>query len=238
MIPALEEATGIGFPDSDQLHTEETREFLIKLLEKHNITCSPPQTNARMLDKLVGEFIESVCINPTFIIHHPKMMSPLSKSHPLYPGLTERAEAFVCKREICNFFTELNDPYEQRERLVEQANQKDQGDDEAQLIDEDFCRALEYGLPPTGGCGLGLDRILMFLINNYSIKEVLAYPMMRDEGGKAKPKQEQEHVAADAQVDETRLREKQKRLIDLRSQMTQLEGEIADLSIEQETSSG
>ncbi|KAL5323593.1 hypothetical protein ACEPPN_008132 [Leptodophora sp. 'Broadleaf-Isolate-01'] len=236
MIPALEEATGVRFPDSDQLHTEDTREFLIKLLEKHGVTCSPPQTNARLLDKLVGEFIESVCINPTFIMHHPKMMSPLSKSHPLYLGLTERAEAFVCKREICNLFTELNDPYEQRERFLEQANQRDQGDDEAQLIDEDFCRALEYGLPPTGGCGFGLDRILMFLTNHYSIKEVLAYPMMRDEGGKAKSKQEQ--VAADTDADESRLREKQKRLVEVQSQMAQLEGEIADLSIKQEATSG
>ncbi|KAH7370101.1 hypothetical protein BKA65DRAFT_561577 [Rhexocercosporidium sp. MPI-PUGE-AT-0058] len=230
MIPALEEATGARFPDSDQLHTEQTREFLVKLLEKHNVTCSPPQTNARMLDKLVGEFIESICINPTFIIHHPKMMSPLSKAHPLYPGLTERAEAFVCKREICNLFTELNDPYEQRERFLEQASQKDQGDDEAQLIDEDFCRALEYGLPPTGGCGLGLDRILMFLTNNYSIKEVLAYPMMRDEGGKAKPKQEV--VAVNTVVDYGCLGDKQKRLLELRSQIEQLEGEIAGLTVQ------
>ncbi|KAL9114761.1 MAG: hypothetical protein Q9227_001440 [Pyrenula ochraceoflavens] len=180
MMPALEQACQVQFPHPEELHTEASRKFLLHLLDKLNIVCSPPQTCARMLDKLVGEYIESACINPTFITHHPKMMSPLARQHRSYSGLTERAEAFVCKREICNLFTELNDPFEQRERFLEQARQKDQGDDEAQLIDEDFCRALEYGLPPTGGCGLGLDRILMFLTNQYSIKEVLAYPMMRE----------------------------------------------------------
>lgn len=180
MIPALEEATGEKFPPGDQLHTEETNEFLKRVLKKCNVECTPPMTNARMLDKLVGEFIEETAINPTFIIGHPQMMSPLAKYHRDIPGLCERFEAFVCKKEIVNAYTELNDPFDQRMRFEEQARQKAQGDDEAQLIDENFCTSLEYGLPPTGGWGLGIDRLVMFLTNNYSIKEVLTFPFMKE----------------------------------------------------------
>jgi lysyl-tRNA synthetase class 2 len=100
MIPALEEACGEKFPPGDQLHTEETNAFLRRMLKKMNVDCSPPLTNARMIDKLVGEFIEENCINPTFITGHPQMMSPLAKYHRSQPGLCERAEAFVCKKEI------------------------------------------------------------------------------------------------------------------------------------------
>ena len=181
MIPSLERATGEKFPPAEELHTEQSNEFLKVLLKKCNVQCSPPQTNARMLDKLVGEFIEEKCINPTFITEHPQMMSPLAKYHREKPGLCERFEAFVCKKEIVNAYTELNDPFDQRLRFEEQARQKDQGDDEAQMIDEDFCRALEYGLPPTGGFGMGIDRLVMFLTDNYSIREVLAFPFMKDE---------------------------------------------------------
>ncbi|PLN81941.1 lysyl-tRNA synthetase [Aspergillus taichungensis] len=181
MIPALEEATGEKFPPGDQLHTAETGEFLKKILAKTGVECSPPLTNARMLDKLVGEFIEETCVNPTFIMGHPQMMSPLAKYHRNNVGLCERFEAFVCKKEICNAYTELNDPFDQRLRFEEQARQKDQGDDEAQLIDENFCTSLEYGLPPTGGWGMGIDRLVMFLTDNYSIKEVLAFPFMKED---------------------------------------------------------
>jgi lysyl-tRNA synthetase class 2 len=181
MIPALEEATGEKFPPGDQLHTQETNAFFKALLKKCNVECSPPQTNARMLDKLVGEFIEEKCINPTFITGHPQMMSPLAKYHRDIPGICERFEAFVCKKEIVNAYTELNDPFDQRLRFEEQASQKDQGDDEAQLIDENFCTSLEFGLPPTGGWGMGIDRMVMFLTDNYTIKEVLAFPFMRDD---------------------------------------------------------
>jgi lysyl-tRNA synthetase class 2 len=158
-----------------------------------------------MIDKLVGEFIEEVCVNPTFIMGHPQMMSPLAKYHRTIPGLCERFEAFVCKKEICNAYTELNDPFDQRLRFEEQANQKAQGDDEAQLVDETFCTSLEYGLPPTGGWGMGIDRICMFLSgrysiligsfitltsssDHYSIKEVLAFPFMKDDATKASDK--------------------------------------------------
>lgn len=181
MIPTLEEATNEKFPPGDQLHTVETNEFLKNVLKKMKIDCSPPLTNARMLDKLVGELIEETCINPTFIIGHPQMMSPLAKYHRSKPGLCERFEAFVCKKEIVNAYTELNDPFDQRLRFQEQARQKEQGDDEAQLIDENFCTSLEFGLPPTGGWGMGIDRLVMFLTDHYSIKEVLAFPFMKEE---------------------------------------------------------
>ncbi|KAI9672964.1 MAG: lysyl-tRNA synthetase [Caeruleum heppii] len=186
MIPALEEACGEKFPLGEELHTEETNVFLKKILKKMKVDCTPPQTNARMLDKLVGEFIEETCINPTFITGHPQMMSPLAKYHRANPGLCERFEAFVCKKEIVNAYTELNDPFDQRLRFEEQARQKDAGDDEAQMIDETFCQSLEWGLPPTGGWGMGIDRMVMFLCDRYSIKEVLAFPFMKDDGREEK----------------------------------------------------
>ena len=188
MIAALEEACGEEFPPGDELHTAKTNEFLKGILKKMNVECTPPQTNARMIDKLVGEFIEEKCVNPTFITGHPQMMSPLAKYHRDSPGLCERFEAFVCKKEIVNAYTELNDPFDQRLRFEEQARQKDQGDDEAQMVDENFCTSLEYGLPPTGGWGMGIDRLVMFLTDHYSIKEVLAFPFMKEEVGQGKEK--------------------------------------------------
>ncbi|KAF1919297.1 hypothetical protein BDU57DRAFT_469197 [Ampelomyces quisqualis] len=186
MIPALEEATGEQFPPANELHTKETNEFLKRVLKKVNVDCSEPRTNARMIDKLVGEFIEETAISPTFIVGHPEVMSPLAKYHRDIPGLCERFEAFVCKKEICNAYTELNDPFDQRLRFEEQANQKDQGDDEAQLIDETFCQSLEYGLPPTGGWGMGIDRIVMFISGSSNIKEVLTFPFMKDVDSRVK----------------------------------------------------
>ncbi|KAI4162311.1 MAG: hypothetical protein LQ342_004025 [Letrouitia transgressa] len=186
MLPALEKACGEKFPPGEELHTEATNGFLKRLLEKMKVDCSSPQTNARMLDKLVGEFIEEDCINPTFITGHPQMMSPLAKYHRDCPGLCERFEAFVCKKEIVNAYTELNDPFDQRLRFEEQARQKDQGDDEAQLVDENFCTSLEFGLPPTGGWGMGIDRLVMFLTDHYSIKEVLTFPFMKEEANQGK----------------------------------------------------
>lgn len=138
-----------------------------------------------MLDKLVGEFIENQCINPSFIVGHPQVMSPLAKYHRSRPGLCERFEAFVATKEICNAYTELNDPFDQRERFEEQTKQKNAGDDEAQGVDETFINALEYGLPPTGGWGLGIDRLVMFLTDSANIKEVLLFPAMRPQQGGA-----------------------------------------------------
>lgn len=178
MIEELEKVYNVKFPPGDQLHTKETGDFLKQILITHKLDCSPPLTNARMLDKLVGE-LEDACINPTFIFGHPQMMSPLAKYDRDVPGLCERFEVFVATKEICNAYTELNDPFDQRQRFEEQARQKDQGDDEVQLVDETFCNALEYGLPPTGGWGCGIDRMAMFLTDSSNIREVLLFPTLK-----------------------------------------------------------
>lgn len=179
MIETLEEKLGAKFPPGDTLHTTEANVFLRDLCKKHNVECSEPRTNTRLLDKLVGEFIEPLCISPAFIVGHPQVMSPLAKWHRSRPGLCERFEGFMCGKEFCNAYTELNDPFEQRARFEEQVRQKDQGDEEAQDIDETFVDALEHGLPPTGGWGIGIDRLVMFLTNSTNIKEVLLFPAMK-----------------------------------------------------------
>uniref|UniRef100_A0A1L8DFR8 Lysine--tRNA ligase n=1 Tax=Nyssomyia neivai TaxID=330878 RepID=A0A1L8DFR8_9DIPT len=179
MISTLEEVLKVKFPAADTLTTPEANAFLSRLCEKHQVECPPPRTTARLLDKLVGEFLEEKCVNPTFICDHPQIMSPLAKYHRAQKGLTERFELFVMKKEICNAYTELNDPVVQRERFAQQAADKAAGDDEAQLVDENFCTALEYGLPPTGGWGMGIDRLTMFLTDANNIKEVLFFPAMK-----------------------------------------------------------
>ncbi|CAH1764559.1 20830_t:CDS:2 [Entrophospora sp. SA101] len=179
IIETLETKLNVKFPPASELHTEETNKFLLELCKKHEVECSSPRTNSRLLDKLVGDFIEVDCVSPTFIVGHPQMMSPLAKGHRDIPGLCERFELFVATKEICNAYTELNDPFDQRDRFEEQARQKEQGDDEAQLIDETFCTSLEYGLPPTGGWGMGIDRLTMFLTDSSNIKEVLLFPAMK-----------------------------------------------------------
>ncbi|WVW86053.1 lysine-tRNA ligase [Kwoniella bestiolae CBS 10118] len=182
MIGELESQLNVKFPPGETLHDENANKFLRELCEKHNVDCSEPKTNARLLDKLVGEFIENQCINPSFIVGHPQVMSPLAKYHRSRPGLCERFEAFMCTKEICNAYTELNDPFDQRDRFEEQVRQKEAGDDEAQGVDETFLDALEYGLPPTGGWGLGIDRLVMFLTDSANIKEVLLFPAMKPVG--------------------------------------------------------
>ncbi|KAI8614455.1 hypothetical protein BC830DRAFT_1065495 [Chytriomyces sp. MP71] len=181
MITELERLLKCKFPSGEKLGTEEGRAFLDDLCKKHKVDCSAPRTSARLLDKLVGDFIEVQCINPTFITDHPQMMSPLAKAHRSSKGLCERFECFVATKEICNAYTELNDPFDQRERFEQQARDKAAGDDEAQLVDETFCNSLEYGLPPTGGWGMGLDRLTMFLTDSNNIKEVLLFPAMKPE---------------------------------------------------------
>ncbi|KAI8921727.1 hypothetical protein BC831DRAFT_475918 [Entophlyctis helioformis] len=181
MMSELERILKVKLPAANELATAKSTQFLSDLCKKHNVDCSAPRTSTRLLDKLVGEFIESTCINPTFIMEHPQVMSPLAKAHRTIPGLCERFECFVATKEICNSYTELNDPFDQRERFEQQAADKAAGDDEAQLIDETFCNSLEYGLPPTGGWGLGIDRLTMFLTNSNNIKEVLLFPAMKPE---------------------------------------------------------
>lgn len=170
MIKTLEEILKVQFPKPEELKTKAANDFLSKLCQQHQVECPNPRTTSRLLDKLVGEFLEEDCINPTFICDHPQIMSPLAKYHRDIPGLTERFELFVMKKEVCNAYTELNDPVVQRERFEQQASDKAAGDDEAQMVDENFCTALEYGLPPTGGWGMGIDRLTMFLTDNNNIK--------------------------------------------------------------------
>ncbi|XP_073440890.1 lysine--tRNA ligase isoform X2 [Dendrobates tinctorius] len=181
MVHELEKVLGKKLPATDQFETEETRKFLDDLCAEKGVECQPPRTTARLLDKLVGDFLEVTCINPTYICDHPQIMSPLAKWHRTEKGLTERFELFVMKKEICNAYTELNDPVRQRELFEDQAKAKAAGDDEAMFIDDNFCTALEYGLPPTAGWGMGIDRLTMFLTDSNNIKEVLLFPAMKPE---------------------------------------------------------
>lgn len=177
MIQGIEEALNVTFPTD--LECEETREWLDKLCKDNEVECGNPRTTARLIDKLVGEYIETKCLNPTFITEHPQIMSPLAKWHRDKPGLTERFELFINYHEVANAYTELNDPKVQQEAFEGQAKQKDAGDDEAQPIDDKYVTALEYGLPPTGGWGLGIDRLAMLLTDSNNIKEVIAFPAMK-----------------------------------------------------------
>jgi lysyl-tRNA synthetase class 2 len=147
-----------------------------------NITVDETMGKGKLIDEIFGEKCEGNYIQPTFITDYPKEMSPLCKEHRDNPELTERFELMVCGKEIANAYSELNDPIDQRERFEHQLKLAKKGDDEAtEFIDEDFLRALEYGMPPTSGMGIGMDRLIMFLTNNQSIQEVLFFPQMRPE---------------------------------------------------------
>ena len=136
----------------------------------------------KLIDEIFGEKCEANYIQPTFITDYPKEMSPLTKEHRSNPELTERFELIICGKELANAYSELNDPIDQRERFEDQVNLAGRGDDEAtEFIDQDFLRALEYGMPPTSGMGIGMDRLIMFLTNNASIQEVLFFPQMKPE---------------------------------------------------------
>jgi lysyl-tRNA synthetase class 2 len=136
----------------------------------------------KLVDKLFGELVEPGLVQPTFVIDHPKELSPLAKQHRDDPGLTERFELYIGGAEMFNGFSELNDPLDQRARFEAQASLRAAGDDEAQQIDEDYLRALEYGMPPTGGVGMGVDRFVMVLTDQPSIRDVLLFPVLRTEG--------------------------------------------------------
>lgn len=182
MVAGLQEAAGLTDMPAD-LETDEANKYLAAACERFGVLCPPPMTTARMLDKLVGHFIEPQCRSPTFILDHPQLMSPLAKWHRKDRCLSERFELFVNCHEVCNAYTELNDPIRQRQLFANQSKDRAAGDDEAMKKDDDFCTALEYGLPPTGGWGMGVDRLTMMLTDSINIKEVLLFPAM-------KPKQE------------------------------------------------
>jgi lysyl-tRNA synthetase class 2 len=135
----------------------------------------------KLIDAIFGEKCEQHLIQPTFIIDYPTELSPLTKRHRSKPNLTERFELFVNGKEICNAYSELNDPIDQLERFQDQIKLKEKGDDEAMFIDLDFVRALEYGMPPTAGMGIGIDRLVMMMTGASSIQDVLLFPQMRPE---------------------------------------------------------
>ncbi len=158
-----------------------TEDQLREAAKEMGIPVDETMGKGKLIDEMFGEKCEGNYIQPTFITDYPKEMSPLCKAHRDDPSLTERFELMVCGKEIANAYSELNDPIDQRERLEEQVKLQERGDDEAMFIDQDFIRALEYGMPPTSGIGIGMDRLIMYLTNNPSIQEVLFFPQMRPE---------------------------------------------------------
>ena len=174
ILKAIEIYTGIDVSEMDEVTLRETAKGLgIEVDETMGI--------GKLIDEIFGEQCEHHYIQPTFITDYPKEMSPLTKEHRSNPKLTERFELMVNGKELANAYTELNDPIDQRERFEEQMKLSEKGDDEAMFIDQDFLRALEYGMPPTSGIGIGIDRLVMLMTNNSSIQEVLFFPQMRPE---------------------------------------------------------
>lgn len=156
---------------------------LLSVCREQNIHVPQPHTVSRILDKLISGLIEPECIHPTFLLGHPLVMSPLAKDTVDEKGrsIAARFELFVGTRELINAYEELNDPDEQRKRFLRQQQDRIDGDGEAQIADHRFCDALEYGLPPTAGWGMGVDRVVQLLTENNHIREVLAFPVVRNE---------------------------------------------------------
>ena len=173
MIDAVKEYSGKDFTNVTDI--EEARAMAKEL----NVEIEPSFGIGKIINACFEEYVEDKLIQPTFITGHPKEISPLAKSNPENPEITDRFEAYIYGREICNGFTELNDPIDQKERFMKQVEERAAGDEEANMMDEDFVTALEYGLPPTGGLGIGIDRLVMFLTNSSTIRDVLFFPTMK-----------------------------------------------------------
>ncbi len=176
MIEAVKEYSGKDFTNVTDL--EEARAIAKEL----NVAIEPTFGIGKIINACFEEYVEDKLIQPTFITGHPKEISPLAKSNPDNPEITDRFEAYIYGREICNGFTELNDPIDQKERFLKQVEERANGDEEANMMDEDFVNALEFGLPPTGGLGIGIDRLVMFLTDSSTIRDVLFFPTMKPIG--------------------------------------------------------
>ena len=174
ILDAIKEYAGV---DVKGMSEDELRATCKQL----NVEVEPSMGKGKLIDAIFGEYCEKNLIQPTFIIDYPVEMSPLTKRHRKDPTLTERFELFVCGKELANAYSELNDPIDQLERFEEQAALKSKGDDEAMYIDMDFVRALEYGMPPTSGMGMGIDRLTMFMTGQTAIQDVLFFPQMKPE---------------------------------------------------------
>ena len=174
ILDAIKEKTGY---DLTGMSEDEIREVCKKL----KMDIDDTMGKGKLIDEIFGEFCEGTFIQPTFIIDYPVEMSPLTKMHRSKPGLTERFELMVNGKELANAYSELNDPIDQEERFKEQMRLADKGDDEAMIIDQDFLRALQYGMPPTSGIGIGIDRLVMLMTGKTTIQEVLFFPQMRPE---------------------------------------------------------
>jgi len=174
ILQAIKEHTGIDIAGMD---LPQLRDVARKL----EVDTDDSMGVGKLIDTIFGEYCEHHYIQPTFITDYPREMSPLTKEHRDNPALTERFELLVNGKELANAYSELNDPLDQRQRFEEQLKLSEKGDDEAMFIDQDFLRALEYGMPPTSGIGIGIDRLVMLLTNNSSIQEVLFFPQMRPE---------------------------------------------------------
>lgn len=175
MFDAIREQIGIDISTMDEQSLRET-------LRKHDVKEDPSMGYGKLVDAIFGDYVEPKLIQPTFIMDYPIEMSPLAKKHRDNPRLVERFEPIIGGKEIGNAFTELNDPIDQKERFTDQMKLRDKGDDEAQVMDEDYIRALEYGMPPTAGLGIGIDRLVMLLTDSASIRDVIFFPQMRPEG--------------------------------------------------------